>query len=766
MFSSAGGSKRWKGREGEGQVKIGRAIHQDGYSKASRSHSLSRFQYPRTRAHPSPIPTDTDDKSTNIAEVLSLASRPADSNSVHRGDFDQRKSKSPPSRPTPSLFSPGQDRPTHSKRLSLDSNPYTSTPSSSFLFSLSPPRKRSLLPMDNSQVTSSPPSLGVSRSNSSRRARRPTTSSSLQRCEPDPSFSQTQDWKSRARRWSNSLSLQEGGRRMSLSSLGSSASPYIRAGLEELRSIFDVDSLQQKERVGSVGDGDLEGCALEDAEEEEQVSDDDIYDATTGRFGDEVAEQTGTGSGALGLFGKDVVTSRRRMHSNATTGSVSGAPLTGSPIGLTSRDSFTLSPHRQSSIHRLQRSDFLRKHTERTGFEDPDQCASPSKSRKNSGQEERDRRDLEGGGFNQSLLGGKLKAAMARSRNGAAGGARSGPRPALVGVGLIAIAVGITSLCAYEVALHPDATSPSLLLFVMMQPLFACTGLFAQILSNSTLMDASSRLIKAHVLVQAMIAIVAFKDLSASASYPRASSAPTPSFHHPSSSSARSLLGGFSRTDGEGLVWSAALSPHETSVGSFRNWIIYLIVFMVQAAFPILVTLAAQYRLAIALSILSRAAAGTSSTGSPSRKSCSLPSSAGLSRKGSSASSRSAAFTHSKEGSNEKMMDSVMRRQGLSNPSLPSIPSGRPIVSLVPEATLESRSGRGLPWEEDKGEAQEGQEEEGLERKKTIPPTAVAKLGPAIELVSHPSNSGPEIINAKELCERLENLCKLEEQGK
>lgn len=154
-------------------------------------------------------------------------------------------------------------------------------------------------------------------------------------------------------------------------------------------------------------------------------------------------------------------------------------------------------------------------------------------------------------------------------------------------------------------------------------------GLVALTLRRRALMDLFSRAMRAHVLAQACIVLLAYLDLSASSFYVGHSNTaggrkripfqmmPTMEMRYGPSRGAieagdtpgiNLLYSSTSRGGSDNLIHSDSNSAHsrETHVGDFQSRLIHLIVFIVQAALPILAALIGQYIAAQRLAWLAR----------------------------------------------------------------------------------------------------------------------------------------------------------------
>lgn len=141
-------------------------------------------------------------------------------------------------------------------------------------------------------------------------------------------------------------------------------------------------------------------------------------------------------------------------------------------------------------------------------------------------------------------------------------------------------------------------------------------------------MDLSSRAMRAHVLAQVLIVLFAYFDLSSSSFYARSrSDRPSRPFRLMPSMEMR-----FGPTHdpidaglapGASLLMSAQLGEaqihaHDTEVGNLSSRLTHLIVFLVQAAAPILLALYVQYSVAHALGVLARSSSLSRRTSSTS----------------------------------------------------------------------------------------------------------------------------------------------------
>ncbi|EPQ31643.1 uncharacterized protein PFL1_00976 [Pseudozyma flocculosa PF-1] len=410
------------------------------------------------------------------------------------------------------------------------------------------------------------------------------------------------DWSARARRWSSSMS-----RRMSISAINetisSTTSPYLKAGLDELRSIFDVDTIglggesRDQYRISA---GDLEECSV--------ANDDDDSSADEGSARGHAplrAFRPGTFQFPRRLDLDDAFDSPQDMSEHSSR-SLSRQPTVARPAS---------SAHRHANGARASRTG--------SGAEAvaPDAEESRGSTEHDKGRTLAPALALPPRQANESRSPRKIDG-TSRPKAGLSDSLSS---PAITAVGLAAIAIAIVALCSLEVSIHPDAASLPLVAFMLAQPVFAVAGLAGLLLQRRWLMDLSSRLVRAHVLCQVLIALAALRNLSSSAIY-----------HHRAPLTAASALAvdgklitklRFSRFDADEdpnpyvpTAFDPATTPHQSNVGSLQDQLTYLAVFVVQAALPLLAALWAQYAVAMRLSSLAvfPVAAGAPQTGKPS----------------------------------------------------------------------------------------------------------------------------------------------------
>ncbi|KAJ1023165.1 hypothetical protein NDA16_003318 [Ustilago loliicola] len=362
------------------------------------------------------------------------------------------------------------------------------------------------------------------------------------------------NWTRRARRWSNSMS-----RRMSISALNqtihSTTSPYLKAGLQELRSIFDVDTL---------------GVAVDDQDNSDLEGASPIQQRSLPADGQE----------HLGIFGK---------LGAVSGGAVFESPETFSPVlsrQSSSEDrelSANILPGRSSISFKSQiyeapmthrRAQSWRKHRSLSISDLPNRPLPASAGNHNNSQKQ------------SSSTRTNSRESSTRSQS---------VRTPLVAVGLAALSVSIMGVCALETSIHPDAASLPLTAFMLAQSAFALVGIAGLALQKRWVIDLASRLIRAHVLCQVLIALAALRSLSRTAFYRDRMDRQSVN-----GTADTSILTSSRFLASHGQV----ADPHMSSVGSFRDQLTYICVFIVQAALPLALVLWAQYSVA---SLLSRA---------------------------------------------------------------------------------------------------------------------------------------------------------------
>ncbi|ETS65046.1 hypothetical protein PaG_00499 [Moesziomyces aphidis] len=372
------------------------------------------------------------------------------------------------------------------------------------------------------------------------------------------------NWTRRARRWSNSMS-----RRMSITALNhtlhSTTTPYLKAGLQELRSIFDVDTL---------------GAALDD-----QHDDDDLE-----------------GASPIGHHAR-LASDHERLRLFRSSGTASSLAASRQQAVFESPEDLTPNLSRQSSSE--DREHILQTSASRTAISFKSQIYEAPVTHRRA-QSWRKHRSLS---ISDLPLRSELESSREKQPTGlvpnacpATSSGRDGaPRPQsirapLVAVGLAALSVSIVALCVLETSIHPDAASMPLTAFMLSQSAFALVGVAGLALQRRWLIDLASRLIRAHVLCQVLIAMAALRSLSRTAFYrdrfDRATSNATMSSGMLTSSHLLST-----RLDAD---------PHTSLVGSLGDQVTYLCVFLVQAALPLALVLWAQYSMATTLSRTTR----------------------------------------------------------------------------------------------------------------------------------------------------------------
>lgn len=373
------------------------------------------------------------------------------------------------------------------------------------------------------------------------------------------------NWTRRARRWSNTLS-----HRMTFSAFNqtihSTTSPYLKAGLQELRSIFDVETLGAA--VDDQNDTDLEGaspterCALALDERD-----------PLGLFGSGDAASAAAFSRNQAVFESPEAMSPNlsRQSSSEDRESTPQDATSWHSIGFRSQLYPPPVTHRRAQSWRKHRSLSISMHSNSS-------LLAPAPSEASARDPPR--------GSSESFY--STRTASARSLS---------LRTPMLAVGLAALSVVIVGVCAFETSLHPDAASLPLTTFMLAQSLFALGGISGLALQRRWLIDLASRLIRAHVLCQVLIALAALRSLSRTA------------FYH-----TRTQRQTFTETAAAGVLTSPRFfassahvaDPHMSSVGSFGDQVSYVCVFIVQAALPLAAALWAQYALAIALRRTSR----------------------------------------------------------------------------------------------------------------------------------------------------------------
>lgn len=379
---------------------------------------------------------------------------------------------------------------------------------------------------------------------------------------PDPDAPASK-WSQTARRWSNTVS-----RRMSITAwnqtLHSTTSPYLKAGLEELRSIFDVDTLGAA--VDDQDSTDLEGAPSINLYARQ-------WEPFSRADGGAVANIAGAHDEAVFDSPEEMSPVLSRQSSSENRDLSIEASANRPRISFTSQVYEPLTTH-----HRTQS---WRKHRSLSVSNLPCQSLLDSTSDKKAACTAE--RALEG-----SLTGFSTRNASGRARP---------MRTPFVAVGLAALSVIIVGVCALETSIHPDAFSVPLTAFVLAQSGFALAGICGLALQKRWISDLASRLIRAHVLCQVLIALAALQSLSRTALYRD-----------------RLEQHSFYGTAAAGVLTSPrflaaqghATNPYMSSVGSWQDQATYVCVFAVQAALPLAFAFWAQYALASALSRATR----------------------------------------------------------------------------------------------------------------------------------------------------------------
>lgn len=365
-------------------------------------------------------------------------------------------------------------------------------------------------------------------------------------------------------------------RRMSITALNqtlhSTTSPYLKAGLQELRSIFDVDTLG----VAVGGDDEREGTDLEGASPTK-------------------SRETQLGAqGPSGFF-------------NATSGSASASAMLCAQAVFESPEAISPVLSRQSSSDDRELATATSANRPSISFksqlyEAPVAHRRPQSWRKHRSLSISDLPDR------SLLLDSNNDQSCASSTQKSSSGVFAGRREAsvrfqsvrtpMVAVGLAALSVSIIGVCAFETSIHPDAASLPLTAFMLAQSAFALVGIAGLVLQKRWVIDLASRLIRAHVLCQVLIALAALRSLSRTAFYRDRIERQKPN----------GTTAGADMLTSSNLLAppSQRLDPHMSLVGSFRDQLTYVCVFIVQAAAPLACLLCAQYSIASALSRATR----------------------------------------------------------------------------------------------------------------------------------------------------------------
>ncbi|PWN34514.1 uncharacterized protein FA14DRAFT_31170 [Meira miltonrushii] len=407
-------------------------------------------------------------------------------------------------------------------------------------------------------------------------------------------------WARSARRWSSSLPRGRNSAAFAFR-LAEGASPYLRAGLEELRSIFDVDS------------NPIPSSPFIDEE------DDDDYVQSGYSSLAPLEESDADRASCLTLSREPSDESREGNRK-----------MTASPAAISSREQ---SPSRGSIV--LQRTPSNEKNEEKSRLQaaDKDQGkfnASDSslsvKEHPPSKTQEQYRkilmpfkRPLEFHTRNESSFGFGF--------HSYSDGRQNAVNKTFLAWSLSVVAIGIIGLCAWGYATESDAFSITLIGFFLTQPAFALAALTALMFRRRAWMDLFSRAMRAHVLAQALIVLLAYLDLSASSLYSHGSGKDGDSSEQQNRfrmvPTMEMRFGPFNRAteagDGPGVHFAhhkesaglagmsnSSIHAHDSSVGDWRSRLTYFVVFVVQAAGPIIMVLVGQYIIAQRLAILAR----------------------------------------------------------------------------------------------------------------------------------------------------------------
>ncbi|CEH18603.1 hypothetical protein CBOM_05327 [Ceraceosorus bombacis] len=446
------------------------------------------------------------------------------------------------------------------------------------------------------------------------------------------------DWLQSSRRWSSSISHSR-----SAKMFKQAASPYLRAGLEELKSIFDVDS------------DPVPSSPFEDDDEEDTAHESDAEDGRSGgTFSEIESGEGGRREGSSASSASRASNLRRLLRgTSATERQGSSARRNGSrsprfsPRGLSSHvDSSSILP---TSIHSTGGQSELKISATSSSPRQPTaplqpkllqssrrEPAIPASSLGLTAGEEESMSHSAASPYTTSSEKANLNSLPGRAAASddvllAIPHSEKSARPSLlddpdvrgrqVAIGLALIAIGMVSACAFGERFYNDTFSASLLIFFLVQPAFALLGLAALLARRRAVMDLFSRAMRAHVLLQGIIALLAFLDLSASASYVRKGAfggahfwvmelipsmqsrfGPWSSIWDASTAPAAALLSEAAHaSQGE-----AQIHAHDTSVGSLSSRFTHFIIFLAQAAVPLVLALWAQFHLARALGLLAR----------------------------------------------------------------------------------------------------------------------------------------------------------------
>ncbi|MCO5549759.1 hypothetical protein L7F22_003232 [Adiantum nelumboides] len=407
-------------------------------------------------------------------------------------------------------------------------------------------------------------------------------------------------WARSARRWSSSLPRGRNSTAFAFR-LAEGASPYLRAGLEELRSIFDVDS------------NPIPSSPFIDEE------DDDEYVQSGYSSLAPLEESDVDRASGLALS--------REPSDESRDGN---RKLTASPAAISSREQ---SPSRGSVV--IQRTPSNEKHEEKTRLQsnDQDQAKINSSDSNFSVKEHPSRATQEH--YRKILMPFKRPLGLhARSESSFGFGfhSYSDGRQSVINKTFLAwslsvVAIGIIGLCAWGYATESDAFSITLIGFFLTQPAFSLAALTALMFRRRAWMDLFSRAMRAHVLAQALIVLLAYLDLSASSLYSHGSGKDgdsseqqnrfrmVPTMEMRFGPLYRAIEAGdgpgvnlahHKDSAGHGGMSNSSIHAHDSSVGDWRSRLTYFVVFIVQAAGPIIMVLVGQYIVAQRLAILAR----------------------------------------------------------------------------------------------------------------------------------------------------------------
>lgn len=407
-------------------------------------------------------------------------------------------------------------------------------------------------------------------------------------------------WARSARRWSSSLPRGRNSAAFAFR-LAEGASPYLRAGLEELRSIFDVDS------------NPIPSSPFIDEE------DDDDY--------------VQSGYSSLAPLEESDVDRTSGLSLSREPSDESRDPnrkLTASPAVISSREQ---SPSRRSIV--IQRTPSNEKQEEKSHLRSNDvendkmNTIDSNDSVKdhppNTTQEQYKKILMP---FKRPLgLHARSESSFGFGFHSYSDGRQNAINKTFLAWSLSVVAIGIIGLCAWGYATESDAFSITLIGFFLTQPAFALAALAALMFRRRAWMDLFSRAMRAHVLAQALIVLLAYLDLSASSLYSHGSGkdddvleqqnrfrmVPTmemrfgPLYRATEAGDGPGVnLAHHKHSGDHGAMSDSSIHAHDSSVGDWRSRLIYSVVFVVQAAGPIILVLVGQYIIAQRLAILAR----------------------------------------------------------------------------------------------------------------------------------------------------------------